>query len=140
MFALRHCIVCIAVFFIGCLTTNNNSGSLKSKNSPVWIFDQTMKGKYKMAGVGISKTHLGGINKQKELATSRAIDEIAKQLGTEVMNYTKIDTSGDKDKLNTDIQSYSIQTVSGKPVVCILKEMWIDDETKDLYVWAVVDK
>lgn len=136
---LRHLLVCILVFIIGCSSSSNPS-SLKSKNSPVWIFDQTMKGKYKMAGVGISKTHLGGINKQKELATSRAIDEIAKQLGTEVVNYTKIDTSGDKDKLNTDLNSYSIQTVSGKPVTCILKEMWIDDETKDLYIWAVVDR
>jgi hypothetical protein len=139
MFMLRHLLVCILVFIIGCSSSSNPS-SLKSKNSPVWIFDQTMKGKYKMAGVGISKTHLGGINKQKELATSRAIDEIAKQLGTEVVNYTKIDTSGDKDKLNTDLNSYSIQTVSGKPVTCILKEMWIDDETKDLYIWAVVDR
>lgn len=113
----------------------------KIKNGkPEWVFNSTMGGKYKLAGVGISGPHSKGKSAQRKLSVARAIDEIASQLGTEVQSVTKVKSSGTRAKSSTSLESYSVQTVNGQTVVARIIEMWPDTKTSELYTWMVVEK
>lgn len=91
-----------------------------------------------MGGVGISGVHVRGLQAQRELAIERAINEIAGQMGVEVSNFSKSVTVGHKDQIKTQREIYSFQTVDGQIVQAVLRELWTDPETRDLYVWMVV--
>lgn len=91
-----------------------------------------------MGGIGISGTHIRGLQAQRELATERAINEIARQMGVKVSNFSKTVSVGNKDKVQTERETYSIQTVDGNSVQAVIEELWTDPKTNDLYVWMVV--
>ncbi len=89
-------------------------------------------------GVGISGMHIKGLNAQRALAIQRAIDDIARQLGVEVKNFTKSTTVGNQDSVRTGLESYSIQMVDGTTVKATIRELWEDPVTDELYVWMVI--
>ncbi len=109
----------------------------KDTDKPEWYYRPNIAGK--IGGVGISGPHVQGLNAQRDLAVRRAIDDISRQMGVEVQNVTKIETTGSKDSAQTQMESYSIQTVKGETVRAKIKEFWEAPETKQLYVWMVVD-
>ena len=76
-----------------------------------------------------------GISAQRKIAVSRAIGEIASQLGVKVNTVT----SSYQSKRSSSFKNYSIQTVEGKVVKAKIKEIWTDAQTGELYVWMVVE-
>lgn len=103
---------------------------------PYWYWKAGATGK--IGGVGICGPHINGPTGQRELAVSRAIDDIAKQMGVKVSSSLHMVTSGTRDSVVTQADVYSVQTVDGKTVKAEVKEFWEDPETGDLYVWMVM--
>lgn len=103
---------------------------------PDWFWNPGMDGR--TGGIGVSGPHVKGVNAQRRLAISRAINEIARQKGIEVKNVLKVTREGNRDKENTTQHSYSIQTVDGKSVTAMINDIWENPETNEIYVWMVV--
>jgi hypothetical protein len=104
---------------------------------PKWVYEPSQDGK--IGGVGISKPHFKGKTAQRMLAISRALDEIARQMGVEIVSLQKITTSGTSQNAKTDLESYSFQTASGRVVRAKIESFWEDTSTDELYVWMVVE-
>ncbi|MEF3191866.1 MAG: hypothetical protein K6347_04875 [Campylobacterales bacterium] len=102
---------------------------------PAWVFEPAQEGK--IAGVGIAKPHINGKQAQRQLAIERALDEIARQMGVQVTSIQKLSTVGTSSHATTMMESYSLQTTSGKVVTASVKAWWHDDENEELYVWMV---
>ena len=132
-------ILIMILTFLGCSSVNNqksvNQNKVNSNGLPNWVFNSTAGGKYKIGGVGVSKRTIDGVTKQREIATSRAIDEIAKQMGVKVSN-TSLSHS---TKNNSSFEQYSLQTVEGNKVNAVIKEVWHNEKTGELYIWMVVE-
>ena len=132
-------IMMVMATFLGCSSVENqksdNQNKVASNGLPNWVFNSTAGGKYKIGGVGVSKRTIDGVNKQREIAVSRAIDEIAKQMGVKVSN-TSLSHS---TKNNSSFEEYSLQTVEGNKVNAVIKEVWHNEKTGEVYVWMVVE-
>ncbi len=126
----------------GCLpvepTLSSPSPSIVSVTSvqPKWVYETSKEGK--TGGVGISKPHFNGKTAQRSLAISRALDEIARQMGVEVNSIQKISTVGTSQNATTTLESYSLHSTNGKVVIARVESFWEDKATDELYVWMVV--
>lgn len=118
-------------------STQNSSTSPLPSNLPKWVFEPSKNGK--IGGVGISKSHFEGKTAQRSLAISRALDEIARQMGVEVVSLQKISTVGTSQKATTSLESYSFQTTDGKTVRARVETFWEDRAHDELYVWMVTE-
>ena len=134
----------LGTFFLqGCLPLEPQvSSSIPSavpatSAQPKWIYETSKEGK--TGGVGISKPHFNGKTAQRSLAISRALDEIARQMGVEVSNIQKISTVGTSQNATTKLESYSFQATNGKIVIAKIQSFWEDKATDELYVWMVVE-
>jgi PBP1b-binding outer membrane lipoprotein LpoB len=104
---------------------------------PKWVYETSKDGK--IGGVGISKPHFNGKTAQRMLAISRALDEIAKQMGVKVSTIQKISSVANSDNSTTNLESYSFQTTNGKVISAKIQSFWEDKTTDELYVWMVVE-
>ena|GEM_PF-732330 len=130
-----------ALLFSGCLPAepaiSSSTPSTVSviSSQPKWVYETSKDGK--IGGVGISKPHFNGKTAQRSLAISRALDEIARQMGVEVNNIQKISTAGTSQNATTNLESYSFQSTNGKIVIAKIQSFWEDKTTDELYVWMV---
>lgn len=101
---------------------------------PSWFFSPT-QGKYKYGGVGVAGRSTRGLSGQRQLAISRAVDELAIQIGVSVENV--IETT--QKQTSSTYQSYSIQSTTGEVFQAILMDIWIDERTRELFAWMVIE-
>ena len=121
----------IALIIWGCSKTPQNN------ITPKWIYlSPSQNGT--IGGVGMSGKHIDGKTGQRELAISRALDEIAKQLGTKVTTIQKIDMNGNSSSINSNIETYSFQTAEGKVVKSAIESIWYDEKNDEIYILMVV--
>jgi len=111
--------------------------SPKQNGKPDWFWRPNVEGK--IGGVGVAGPHINGIGAQRELAISRAIEDISRQMGVTVSSVSRTGTAGSKDGALTQMETYSIQTVTGQTVRAKIREFWQEPETQKLYVWMVVE-
>lgn len=123
-------ITLICLMFVSCVT-------VQPINKPSWILNSSVSGK--VAGIGICGMHVNGVNAQRSLAIKRAIDEIALQLGVKVNNVSLVGTKSNSGGVGSSVESYSFQTVEGQVVKAIIKEIWKDPKTEEIYVWMVTE-
>lgn len=109
-----------------------------SSSRPDWIFKPSGNGY--IGGVGICGTHIKGKTGQRDLAVSRALDEIARQLGVRVDSVMLKNSENTADSAQTSISTYSIHTVDGKTVSAKIVESWIDTNSNELYIYMVMTK
>ena len=132
----RYLIVIFLFILTGCSHNNIVVTPKNDYQRPSWIYlSPSQNGK--IGGIGVSGKHIDGFTGQRELAISRALDEIAKQLGTTVTTMQNINTEGTKDNIKSEITSYSFQTTDGKVVKAIIKNIWYDNISDELYVWML---
>ena len=97
----------------GCVPQNNTTVT-KQNNEPKWLLDPYIE-KDKIAAIGCARTHFKGIEAQKDLAISRAIDRIATQNSVIVDNVTyrqKNNSNGNKGTSSVDSSSlHSVENV-----------------------------
>lgn len=125
----------MVVGLICCLAAMEGCSKGQSGSMPEWVFRPAMTGK--PGGVGISGPHVQGVSAQRNLAISRAVDEIASQMGVKVQNVLTTSTTASQDHSASRQQSYSIHTVDGQTIQAEIREIWHDSETNQLYVWMV---
>jgi len=104
---------------------------------PDWVYNPGMSGK--LGGVGSAVTHARGRAAQRELAISRALDEIARQMGVKVSTILNTEASAGNGGASSSMQSYSFQTTDGKTVKAQIKAFWHDSYRDELFVWMVVE-
>jgi len=125
----------LAVLAVGCGGTPQ--ATVPKDGSPEWIYNPGMSGK--IGGVGSAITHVKGRAAQRETAISRALDEIARQMGVKVSNVLSTEASAGGGNASSSMQSYSFQTTDGKVVKAQIKAFWHDSYRNELFVWMVVE-
>lgn len=131
-------LILISLFFTGCkfreVKKDKKVQSETIAGRPSWFFSPT-QGKYKYGGVGVAGRSTRGLSGQRQLAISRAVDELAIQMGVSVQNV--VETT--QKQTSSTYQSYSIQSTTGEVFQAILMDIWIDEGTKELFAWMVIE-
>lgn len=98
------------MLFSGCAIPNNTTVSKKNEE-PKWLLDPYVNND-KIAAVGCARQHINGVEAQKNLAISRAIDRIATQNSVIVDNVTMRQKSSQNGrKGSSSSSSSSLHTV-----------------------------
>ncbi len=130
----------LLIFIFSCSSTSKNiqtTSTLKKEDEkPKWITEESYDGK---SAIGIARLHIKGKNAQRKLAISRAIEEIAMQMGTKVSTVQKIKTKKENNKATAYFSSYSVQTSMGKTVYITVRKIWEDNKTGEIYVLVTKD-
>lgn len=129
-------IVLAFILLAGC-AAETQSGVKLVNGKPYWFYNPSLNGK--IGGVGVSGIHVDGKTGQKSLATQRALEEIARQMGVKVDSYASLRTSTTDNSATVSGESSSFFTVDGKEVKAMIKEEWEDPYTHELYVWMVTE-
>lgn len=125
----------LALAITACAPHTRSTGSHRTDTRPAFIHNPSPDGR--MGGVGIARVHIRGPQAQRQLAISNAIDELARQKGTQVQSWQATHTSGSQESATTQMETVSIQTTSGETIRAVIRQIWEDPATKELYVWMV---
>ncbi|MCW7753305.1 hypothetical protein OOT00_04810 [Desulfobotulus sp. H1] len=125
----------MTILSMGCTHHSTPAGPKGNDARPAFIYNPSVNGQ--IGGVGIARPHLHGPNAQRNLAISRAIDEIARQKGTQVQSWHAVQTTGTRDSATTHMDSVSIQTTSGETIHAVIRQMWHDPANSELYIWML---
>lgn len=130
--------VIIAGCLSGCipevpLAQVNPSSAISSK--PKWVFNPSLEGG--IGGVGICAMHIKGPSFQREVAISRAMDEIARQMGVKVQTALQTSAKVTNQSASTTLETYSVQTTDGRTIKATLRELWLDPSSSELYAWMI---
>lgn len=107
---------------------------MQTADAPAWYLQPTQNGV--IGGVGEAGFHIRGVAAQRQLAISRAINEIASQMGIKVANIQEIRSVATEQTSASEVSGYSIHSTSGVTVRAQIKEFWQDRDR--IVVWMVV--
>lgn len=128
----------ICLFSIIILTGCAGRTSYSSSKYPLpdWVLNPSVNGV--IGGVGYCPAHVKGIAGQRELAVTRAVEDIARQKGVSVeSSVVIISNSSNKSKVaNTDINSNSTHKTKNH-INAYIKEIWVHPVTKEMYVYML---
>ncbi len=132
----------LTAMILGALLLTGCSGApepvISENQEPAWICKPNMDGR--TGAVGSSKPQFqGGTSRQRRVAVSRALDEMAQQSGVEVGNIImrNENDSGYSASASTTIES--VQKTADVTINAHIEEIWTNPKTKELYVWLVTD-
>ena len=100
---------------------------------PAWMDNPRAVGD--VVGVGQAGIHFSGKAAQRELATSRALDEIARQMGVTVSSIMVINQQHTGMGSSTNMAATSEQSVKGNVVNAVVHDEWLEGDT--LYIIMV---
>jgi hypothetical protein len=132
--------ISIALLLLGLSGCSGKKPRVSKNGEPNWIYNpQDHKlAKGKLVGIGIAGENVSGRQKQREMAVSRGIDEIAKQKGVKVDNTTQtVTVGGTGTRTKSGIKSYSVQSVNGNSVTASKVAEWYNRNTRELFVLMV---
>lgn len=104
---------------------------------PEWVYQPNKDGI--LGAVGSARTHFDGRDAQRSLATSRALDELAKQHGVHVKTSTSQHQSSHGGMVGSQSDQYSFQTSDGI-VTAHIEKIWLDQTNNELFVWMRENK
>lgn len=108
---LKKFFLFLPLLFLGCFQEVH-----KSECNPSFFTNYTHK-KGEIVGIGIAAPNLNGFTAQKRSAISKAINQIAMQLGVTVKSVSLMQReSVNHQKALSSFSQYSLQTVNGKKV------------------------
>ena len=128
--------VASVMLLTGC-TASLDSIIVPANNSPQWLKDPYYKND-KIAAVGCSPIHFKGVEAQKKLAISRAIDQIAVQKKVTVSNVTLRQRSSQNGGFSNSksTSSSSLQSVDNLVISTKVKELYTK-QNGDICAWVV---
>ncbi|GEM_PF-771793 len=111
---------------------------------PAWFYDSTYEGYLGAVGIARKSSVRGGFEAQKRLAKTLAQAELAKMINVVVdteLKTERVQISSDvyshyKSKLST-LSVHSAEEIINDAVV---KDIWVEKDTGDLYLWLVIEK
>ena len=130
---IKLCMISFLVFinFNACSKT---TPSIKKviNSEPKWMIDPVKEANGKITAIGCSSRHYKGIQAQKKLALSRAIDEIAMQTNTKV---SKLSLNRRTNK-GSSTNSTSLQEVE-KVNISTKVMQYYTTKNGDICVWII---
>jgi len=124
------------MLFSGCIKQNNTTVTKNTKTEPKWLLDPYTDDD-KIAAVGCARKHFKGIEAQKDLAISWAIDRIATQNQVTVNNSTLREKSSSNGKKNNSTSSStSLQSVDNVKVSTKTKAIYAKSDG-EICAWVV---
>lgn len=131
----------IALLFIimisGCAGVASKAETNNIK-MPEWILNPSKNGV--IGGVGYCPAHVDGISGQRELASKRALEEIARQKGVNVDSVMVVSSSSSNQSKYQDTKVDTLSTFkSNTNIKAYIKEVWVHPVTKVMYVYMVAE-
>lgn len=123
-----------ALFVLSCAATNELEEKVVY---PDWVYGSSKDGK--ICYVGSSIPHIKGSPYQRALAISRGIEGIARQKKVSVDVDVEHLLYGSSDSATSKMSVYSVQTTKGETVRAIIKEVWLNPKTDELFVLMCED-
>jgi hypothetical protein len=105
--------------------------------APAWVFNPNLNGA--KGAVGSSGPHFKGPNYQRSLAVSRALDELAMQMGVQVNVVAKREETSNGENVNSKSDIQTEQTVKNSDVTAHIEATYIDPKTNELFVWMILN-
>ena len=128
-------VIVSVMLFTSCIHKNNTTVT-KKVQEPKWLLNPYLDND-KVAAIGCSQIHFRGIEAQKNLAISRAIDRIAAQNSIIVDNVTYRQKSiSNGRKANSKSTSSSLHSVDNVKVSTKIKAFFTK-KNKEICVWVV---
>jgi len=135
----KYILILATLLVAGCSTADVPfiGGEKLVNGVPVWV-DNPPANKGEVVGIGIAPRNMKGPQAQRKSAISKAIDEIASQLGTTVNSVVKSSAHSDSNgNASSSMSAYSFQTVDGKVVQAFIKKTYRDPQRGTLYLMMV---
>lgn len=136
-FSYLFIVILMLCFFSGCA---GFSGAVvtNSVQVPDWVTNPSKNGI--VGGVGYCASHVNGITGQRELASQRALEEIARQKSVSVDSIMVVSSNSSNDLKNpTTVISSTSSFKSNSNISAYIKEVWINPVTKEMYVYMVAE-
>jgi len=128
-------ILCATFLLVGCAQNKINKTQIK-KTEPAWILNPQIASTTKLAGSGCSKIHYKGIQAQKKLAISRAIEQIAIQKRVKIKSIAYRQKSTQNGQISSKVQSSSLQEIENISLSTHIKEIYTKDNG-DICAWVI---
>lgn len=132
----------LLVLLVGCQSHQQDIPSTQNPSphkTPEWVLQPTGP-EGQLGGVGVSRPHVRGLSHQRQTAVSRAIDELARQLGVTVESVlTDQQRSVNGGQLAGETTIVSFQTTTGEMISARLRSLWKDPQSKELYAWMTLE-
>lgn len=124
--------------FSGCASKHSNSGYASNIKIPEWVTNPSKNGV--IGGVGYCAAHINGYAGQKELASKRALEDIARQKGVLVNSIMLVSSKSSNsvklpDTTSKNISSYQTQ----QNVKAYIKEIWVNPVSKEMYIYMIAE-
>lgn len=126
-------IVLLLLLAAALLACSNQPRQPTPSQRPAWITNPQLVGE--VVGLGQARRHINGRAAQRELATRRALDEIARQLGVTVSNAMLLNQQLQDTGLRTEMISTSLHKIDGRAVNAVIHAEWQEGDT--LYIIMV---
>lgn len=128
----------VCMFFSGCASKHSSSGLASNIQIPEWVTNPSKNGV--IGGVGYCAAHINGYAGQKELASKRALEDIARQKGVLVNSIMLVSSKSSNntklpDTTSKNISSYQTQ----QNVKAYIKEIWVHPVSKEMYVYMIAE-
>lgn len=126
------------IFVSGCASKHSSSSSVSNIQIPEWVTNPSKNGV--IGGVGYCAAHINGYAGQKELASKRALEDIARQKGVLVNSIMLISSKSSNstklpDTTSKNISSYQTQ----QSVKAYIKEIWVHPVSKEMYIYMIAE-
>ena len=121
------------IFLIGCASSQTTAKQDICIKEPSWVLNPPIK-KNVIYGVGIAPENIKGIQAQRNSAISKAINEIATQLNTQVNSKFIAYEKQNNGFTNKNYQHLSIQTVNQIRIRAKIIDFCKNPNTGELYV------
>ncbi len=105
--------------------------------APAWVFNPNLNGV--KGAVGSCAPHFKGPSYQRSLAVSRALDELAMQMGVQVNVVASREEISNGDNVNAKSDIQTQQTVKNSNVTAHIEATYIDPKTDELFVWMILN-
>lgn len=130
--------LCINLFlFSGCAITQAGNNT-SAYTLPEWVTNPSKNGV--IGGVGYCAAHIHGITGQKELATQRALEDIARQKGVLVNSVMLVTSKSSNQTKLPDTTTENISSYQTKQnIKAYIKEVWVNPVTKEMYVYMIAE-
>jgi len=111
---------------------------------PIWFYDATYGGYLGAVGIARKSSVKGGFEAQKRLAKTLAQAELAKMIN--VLINTELET--ERTQISSDVYSYykskltTLSVHNAEEIIndAVVKDVWVEEKTGDLYLWLVMEK
>lgn len=128
----------IFIFFSGCASLYSNNTAVSTVQIPEWVTNPSKNGV--IGGVGYCAAHINGYAGQKELASKRALEDIARQKGVLVNSIMLISSKASNNTKLPDTTSQNISKYQTQQnVKAYIKEIWVHPVSKEMYIYMIAE-